>query len=87
MAAVVESGLGGLVLETAAAVRQYDLQRPQDQVVATDAVVVPVPGCHEAASQVSFVYTSRPDLHTVEGQTIAGSTETVPGQYRGTELI
>ena len=44
MAALIETGLGALVLETAVAVGQYDLQRTRGDVVATDTVVVGVPG-------------------------------------------
>jgi hypothetical protein len=84
---VIETGLGGLVLGAAAAVRQYDLQGPRHQIVAADTLVVGLPGGYEPASQVSFVHPSRPDLRAAEDQMIAGNIETVPGQYRGAQLV
>ncbi len=84
--AVIETGLRGLVLETVAAVRQYNLQGLRDQIVTTDTVVVQVPARDQIASLVSLVYRSHSDLEAVDGQT-TGGIETVPGHYGGTELV
>jgi hypothetical protein len=84
--AAIETGLAGVMFEAAVAVRQYDLHSAQDQVVATDTVVVRVPGRHEAALEVSLVYRSRADLRAVKDQMITGKIEAVPGHYCGTEL-
>jgi len=85
--ALIETGLGGLVLETAVVVRKYDLQRLWDQALATDAFVVGVPERHKSLLQVSFVHQSRSYLGTTQHQMIAGTIETDPGHYRRTELV